>query len=58
MSLLWLDKEKKNKNLWILKGAQLHKAVPTGGSKELIVVIPSGGVLFFVINIMFSKNTS
>lgn len=57
MSLLWLNQEKKNKSLWILKGAQSHNMVLTEGAKELIAVIPSEGVLFFVINTTFSKNT-
>lgn len=57
MSLLWLNQEKKNKSLWILKGAQFHNMVLTEGAKELIAVIPSEGVLFFVINATFSKNT-
>ena len=44
--------------MWILKVAHSHKAVLTRGSKELIVAISLKGALFFVINIMFSKNTT
>lgn len=56
MSMFLVEPGGKKNNLWILNSAQFHKAVLIGGSKELIVVIPSEGVLFFVINIMFNKN--